>query len=534
GTTSSGHSLSETGDKAYFLVAVGTGFDSLDVATLNAPAGDFDLYVKRGTLPTTSIYDVRGYTNSPNELCTISNPASGTYYIMVYSYSGSGNYDIRATVSGGADVTPPVISSVSVSSITSNSATITWSTNEPASSIVEYGTTTSYGSSKTGTSGVTSHSVALSNLLASKTYHFRVKSTDASVNTATSSDNVFTTTSDGSGTTALTLDGSAGTGTLTASGDKEYFTVSVPAGKTSLKVDMLGPSTADYDLYVRFGAVPTTSTYDSRGYTGTSTESCTITNPTSGTYHIMAISYSGSGSYSVQASSTEAGSSNKWALVIGISNYQSISDLSYCDEDAVDWTNYLQGKGYTVHTLIDSQASEAAIYNEIDNWLLPNEQAGDDVAICFSGHGGFQSEGGYSNTPGQVDGHPSQFFAWDADGSGHGCILDTVLATHLSSLDSTHVFICFDSCRSGGMDEVASHSTSGRYISETCGWDEYGYDAPSHNNGAWTYWYLDWALKSQGYTSCESAFVAAAPQYHSEHPDSNPEEEDNYSGSFVF
>ncbi len=534
GVTSDTYSFSSAGQSKYFQVTVGSGYSSL-VVFMDGPSSgaDYDLYVKRGSQPTTSSYDARGYTNSADETCTVSNPAAATYYIMTYCYSGSGNYNVRATITGGADVTPPVISSVSVSSISSNSATITWSTNEPASSIVEYGTTTGYGSSLTGANGVTSHSVALSNLLASKTYHFRVKSADASGNTATSSDNVFTTSSDGSGTTVLTLDGSAGTGSLTASGDKEYFTVSVPSGKTSLKVDMSGPSTADFDLYVRFGTAPTTSTYDSRGYTGSSTESCTITNPPAGTYHIMAISYSGSGSYSVQASSTEAGSSNKWALVIGISNYQYISDLSYCDEDAVDWTNYLQGKGYTVHTLIDSQASEAAIYNEIDNWLLPNERAGDDVAICFSGHGGFQSEGGYSNTPGQVDGHPSQFFAWNADGSGHGCILDTVLATHLSGLDSTHVFIFFDCCRSGGMDEVAAGASSGRYVAETCGWNEYGYDAPSYNNGAWTYWYLDWALKSQGYTSCESAFSAAAPKYHAEHYDSNPEQEDHYPGTFT-
>ena len=84
------------------------------------------------------------------------------------------------------------------------------------------------------------------------------------------------------------------------------------------------------------------------------------------------------------------------------------------------------------------------------------------------------------------------------------------------------------------MDEVAGSVSSGRYISETCGWDEYGYDAPSHNNGAWTYWFLEWGIQSQGYTSCESSFVNAVPRYHSEYPDSNPEEEDHYSGAFSF
>ncbi|MEM4292870.1 MAG: pre-peptidase C-terminal domain-containing protein, partial [Thermoplasmata archaeon] len=68
---------------------------------LDGPNGaDFDLYVKKGALPTISSYDARGYTNSADEQVSISNPA-GTYYIMVNRYSGSGSYTITATVEGG-------------------------------------------------------------------------------------------------------------------------------------------------------------------------------------------------------------------------------------------------------------------------------------------------------------------------------------------------------------------------------------------------------------------------------------------------
>ena len=85
------------------------------------------------------------------------------------------------------DTTPPTISSVSASSITQNSATITWTTNENADTQVEYGLTTAYGSQTTlDLSLVTSHSVSLSGLLASTLYHYRVKSKDASNNLATS------------------------------------------------------------------------------------------------------------------------------------------------------------------------------------------------------------------------------------------------------------------------------------------------------------------------------------------------------------
>src|SRR3989344_1475867 len=93
------------------------------------------------------------------------------------------------------DTTPPTISSVSASSITQNSATITWTTNENADTQVEYGLTTAYGSQTTlDLSLVTSQSVSLSGLLASTLYHYRVKSKDASNNLATSVDFTFTTT----------------------------------------------------------------------------------------------------------------------------------------------------------------------------------------------------------------------------------------------------------------------------------------------------------------------------------------------------
>jgi len=97
---------------------------------------------------------------------------------------------------GGGDKTLPVISSVSASAITASTATISWTTDEKATSLVEYGTTTSYGmSSVLDANLVTSHSVALTDLTADTTYHFRVKSSDSSGNQATSGDATFDTSS---------------------------------------------------------------------------------------------------------------------------------------------------------------------------------------------------------------------------------------------------------------------------------------------------------------------------------------------------
>jgi hypothetical protein len=92
------------------------------------------------------------------------------------------------------DKTPPVISGISTSSITGTGAAITWITDKPATSQVEYGPTASYGAITTlDETLVTSHSVNLSGLTPGTTYHYRVKSKDASRNEAVSADQTITT-----------------------------------------------------------------------------------------------------------------------------------------------------------------------------------------------------------------------------------------------------------------------------------------------------------------------------------------------------
>ena len=101
------------------------------------------------------------------------------------------------TGGGPADTTPPTITSVSFSAVTTSGATITWTTNEPATSRVEYGTSTAYGSSSaTDATFKTSHTRTLSGLTASTTYHYRTRSADAAGNEAIGGDLTFTTQAD--------------------------------------------------------------------------------------------------------------------------------------------------------------------------------------------------------------------------------------------------------------------------------------------------------------------------------------------------
>ena len=102
--------------------------------------------------------------------------------------------DMNAPVATG-DTTAPTISAVSAVNVTGNSATINWTTNEPSTSQVEYGPTTSYGSvTPVDNAMVTAHSVTLTGLAASTTYNYRVRSTDAASNQGVDTNKSFTTT----------------------------------------------------------------------------------------------------------------------------------------------------------------------------------------------------------------------------------------------------------------------------------------------------------------------------------------------------
>jgi len=115
--------------------------------------------------------------------------ASTTYYYEVKSEDWDGNstvddnngsyYTFTTTES---DNTPPVIENVATSNITSDSATITWDTDEASDSVVNYGENTALGSSESDAAMVTSHSITLTNLSESTAYYYEVKSTDASSN----------------------------------------------------------------------------------------------------------------------------------------------------------------------------------------------------------------------------------------------------------------------------------------------------------------------------------------------------------------
>ncbi|MBI2473834.1 fibronectin type III domain-containing protein [Candidatus Uhrbacteria bacterium] len=120
-----------------------------------------------------------------------------TYYFQIFASDSSGNDGVSSLVTFTTlDETSPLISDIQVLDITTVSARVIWTTNEPANSVVSYGTTTTYSNTVSENSFVTAHSVVLTGLNPATRYHFQVLSTDSSLNQAFSSDGTFTTDTD--------------------------------------------------------------------------------------------------------------------------------------------------------------------------------------------------------------------------------------------------------------------------------------------------------------------------------------------------
>jgi len=186
---------------------------------------------------------------------------------------------------------PLTISNIQATQVTTTSATINWVTNNPASSQVEYGTTTGYGlSTPVDSTLVVNHSVALSGLNASTTYHYRLHSQDASANSATSADQVFTTGGTAPPPTPGTL--LVGDGAIEGSGDTNppgmaeafEYTASVTGIASTLSVYLDSANAAQsvvVGIYTHNASTNSPGTLIAQGV---------VANPTAGAWNSVSIS----------------------------------------------------------------------------------------------------------------------------------------------------------------------------------------------------------------------------------------------------
>jgi Putative binding domain, N-terminal/Bacterial pre-peptidase C-terminal domain/Viral BACON domain len=354
--------LQESTDKRY-KIYVPEGATNLTIQT-SGGAGDCDLYVRFGSMPTLSSFDYGPFLQGNEEIVSIPLPTAGDCYIMLHGFSdysgvtllanfilpgvaltlsdndqaftsagGSHSFDVSAnmawtatpgaswvtitdgssgngngvvsysvaqntgersttiTVSGGGvtrthTVTQDVPLSLTLSdpsqSFTSAggnhsfsvSANVAWTAIPDASWVTMTGA-----SSGSGT-GVVSYSVA-QNTGAQRSTMISVSGDGITrIHTVTQDEAL------GDGVVTLTngvpVSGIAG---LQESTDKRYK-IFVPEGSTNLTIQTSGGA-GDCDLYVKFGSMPTTSSYDYRPYVQGNEEIVSIPLPTAGDWYIM-------------------------------------------------------------------------------------------------------------------------------------------------------------------------------------------------------------------------------------------------------
>lgn len=254
-----------------FVVTNNDTTSSVSWVRFTAPSGDYTVTGGGSSgwsanVESTTTISFTGGTISPN---------STQYYTVSVSSGptavGSGTWGVQASDLGSSsdaiscggsatssiteiDQQPPVISGLVVTDITSSSARIIWNTNETADSEVEYGVTADYGLYTNDGNFVTSHSITISGLASSITYHYKVTSSDPLGNGAVTADNVFTTAALGSATssqvatnitttTVSKKDATAPSFSLYTNLSKIYKTAPAISGKAS---DDTGITTVEY------------------------------------------------------------------------------------------------------------------------------------------------------------------------------------------------------------------------------------------------------------------------------------------------
>ena len=90
-----------TGSQKFYSLVVPAGQSSLKFTTTGG-TGDVDLYTRLGSRPTTATYDCRPYVSGNTETCTVTNPAAGTYYVLLNGYAAYSGVTLTGTYTGTA------------------------------------------------------------------------------------------------------------------------------------------------------------------------------------------------------------------------------------------------------------------------------------------------------------------------------------------------------------------------------------------------------------------------------------------------
>jgi large repetitive protein len=266
--------------------------------SITGGTGNCDLYLRLGAKPTTATYDYRPYLSGNAESVTVTNPHSGTWYVMLKgraAYSGVtllGDYTIPSTIR-------TLVNGVAVTGLAgATDSDLLYQITVPSGQ-------TSLVVQISGSSGDCDLYVKKGAVPTLTDWDYR-PFLDGSNETATISNpdattwyvmlhgfqaysnlTLIATYSGGGGPTDTVLTNAvAATGLSGATGSSSFFKIDVPINQAQITFTTWG-GTGDADMYIRRGSRPTTSAYDYRVAISGNDESQSITLPDAGTWYVL-------------------------------------------------------------------------------------------------------------------------------------------------------------------------------------------------------------------------------------------------------
>ncbi|MEW6034699.1 MAG: caspase family protein [Chloroflexota bacterium] len=216
-------------------------------------------------------------------------------------------------------------------------------------------------------------------------------------------------------------------------------------------------------------------------------------------------------------------SPERWAVMVGVSQYQYLDDLHGPAKSATALSDVLRpifGEGHVL-LLTDSQATKDGIRRAVSEWLVPREDADDTVLFFFCGHG---SSNAY------LAPYDSLTYSWAND------IAASELDRWLDALDGRQSAVVLDVCHAGAF--FSGLSGPGRVVIGSSSATETSAQASGLDWYSIFAYYLLQAFdnllavdsNADHETSAEELFRYVAPKVSSYRSTQNPQMNDGYTG----
>ena len=169
--------------------------------------------------------------------------------------------------------------------------------------------------------------------------------------------------------------------------------------------------------------------------------------------------------FKIESDNGGDGVTRYWGTFVGISDYQTISDLSFCADDATSMYDlFLQDSRWDASRmtlLLNMEASRSAIENAITT-MASNSDDDDICLFFFSGHGGQADE---DFAPFDESDHMDEYLVcWDSNISNYtGDFIDDDMGVTLGQISGTTV-VMLDACYSGGHVKAADNKAASEKV----------------------------------------------------------------------